>query len=67
MQVFINDNPVLVAESTSVQALLEKENLLRKEGMAIAINGSIIPRTEWDLTMLQNADRIDVISAFYGG
>jgi sulfur carrier protein len=67
MTVFINDRQVFVDETKSLEAILASENLLRKEGMAVAVNGSIIPRKNWEATTLNNGDKIDVISAFYGG
>jgi thiamine biosynthesis protein ThiS len=67
MTIFINDNPVVVDETKSLQAILEEENLLQKEGMAVAINTSIVSRKNWEAVKLNNGDRIDVISAFYGG
>jgi thiamine biosynthesis protein ThiS len=67
MIIFINNRQVFVDEIKSLKAILESENLLKKEGMAVAVNGSIVQRKNWDTVMLNNGDRIDVISAFYGG
>ena len=44
MVIFINDKQILADETKSLEAILESENLLQKEGMAVAVNGSIVPR-----------------------
>jgi sulfur carrier protein len=67
MVIFINDKQVFADETKSLRAVLESESLLQKEGMAVAVNGSIVPRKDWETAMLNDGDKIDVISAFYGG
>ncbi|MDR0618956.1 MAG: sulfur carrier protein ThiS [Bacteroidales bacterium] len=67
MVIFINDKQILTDETKSLEAILEGENLLQKEGMAVAVNGSIVPRKNWETATLNDGDKVDVISAFYGG
>ncbi len=67
MQIFINDKVITADKESSVQDILERENLLRKEGIAVAVNASIIQRKAWEATILKDGDRIDIITAFYGG
>jgi thiamine biosynthesis protein ThiS len=67
MQIFINDKIVLIDKNTSLQDVLQQENLLHKQGIAVAVNTSIIQRKVWEALILKEGDRVDVITAFYGG
>lgn len=55
------------AETLSVQALLDLEFPNKQNGIALAINNSVIPKTEWDTTSLSETDDILIISATQGG
>jgi thiamine biosynthesis protein ThiS len=67
MQIFINDKIVLIDKNTSLQGVLQQENLLHKQGIAVAVNTSIVQRKAWEALILKEGDRVDVITAFYGG
>jgi sulfur carrier protein len=36
-------------------------------GVAVAINGEVVPRGEWPATVLQEGARIEVVAAIQGG
>ena len=36
-------------------------------GLAVARNGAVVPRGDWETTMLAPDDRIDVVGAVQGG
>ena len=36
-------------------------------GVAVAINGLVVPRGEWPATALEDGARIEVVAAFQGG
>jgi sulfur carrier protein len=36
-------------------------------GIAVAVNGEVIPRSAWDATGLQPGDRVEVLTAAQGG
>lgn len=36
-------------------------------GIAVALNGSVVPRTDWSATTLRAGDRVEVLSAAQGG
>ena len=36
-------------------------------GVAVALNGSVVARTEWEGTTLSNDDTIEIIHAVQGG
>jgi sulfur carrier protein len=36
-------------------------------GIAVAVNGEVVPRSSWPDTQLADGDRIDVVTATQGG
>ncbi|MGH2665157.1 sulfur carrier protein ThiS [Flavobacterium sp.] len=51
----------------TVQALLDLEIPNRQNGIAVAVNQSIIPKSDWNLHYLNETDDILIISATQGG
>jgi sulfur carrier protein len=39
----------------------------RPTGVAVALNGEVVPRTDWTTTIVREADRIEVLTAVQGG
>lgn len=47
---------------------LEKQHIdITKKGIAIAINERVISRPEWENTILNNCDIVEVVRPFQGG
>ncbi|MER3400138.1 MAG: thiamine biosynthesis protein ThiS [Thermoflexus sp.] len=38
-----------------------------RPGIAVAVNATVIPRSEWDVVHLQPGDRVEVVHAVAGG
>ncbi|BCL13998.1 MULTISPECIES: sulfur carrier protein ThiS [Micromonospora] len=38
-----------------------------RRGVAVAVNGEVVPRTGWPGTTLRDGDRVEVLSAAQGG
>jgi sulfur carrier protein len=62
-----NQRKKFESENLSVQALLDIEFPNKQNGIAFAINNSVIPRTEWATTVLSETDDILIITATQGG
>jgi len=43
------------------------EHSLPQAGMAVAVNGSVVPKSEWSMTLLRSNDRIEIVTAAAGG
>lgn len=56
-----------VAETLSVQELLDLEFQNKQNGIAFAINNSVIPKIDWATTILSETDDILIITATQGG
>ncbi|WP_019869461.1 sulfur carrier protein ThiS [Salinispora oceanensis] len=39
----------------------------QKRGLAVAVNGEVVPRGGWSVTLLCDGDRVEVLSAAQGG
>jgi sulfur carrier protein len=37
------------------------------QGFAIAVNGEVAPRPEWEATALREGDRVEIVRAMRGG
>ena len=38
-----------------------------RRGIAVALNGRVVPREDWDRTALAPQDRVEIVRAFAGG
>jgi len=54
-------------ESISAQALLDLEFPNKQNGIAFAVNNTVIPKTHWEATQLTETDEILIITATQGG
>ncbi len=64
----VNGEPVLLAEGTTVAALVV--HLTGEEhprGVAVAVDRVIVPRSEWAVTLLAPGARVEVVEAAAGG
>lgn len=66
MQITLNQRSLTIPSGLSLLALLEREGLLTAH-IAVAVNHSIVARTQWSETMLQEGANILVIGAVKGG
>ena len=65
-KIILNHQELLIENTLTLAGLLE-EKKLNGSGVAAAINNRVIPRKEWDTTLLNENDKITVIRATCGG
>jgi sulfur carrier protein len=65
MIVMVNEKQVEVDEQTTVAALLESLGFPDR-GIAVAMDFSVLPRSDWT-TMLFDGARLEVVTAVQGG
>jgi sulfur carrier protein len=65
MKVTVNDESHEVDEQMTVAALLECLGFPEK-GIAVAVDWSVVPRSEWE-TALTDGARVEVVTAVQGG
>lgn len=66
MKVFINRKPVEADASASLDELLAGEGIAA-DGIAVAVNNRVVPRSQWAATELEEGAKITVIHAVCGG
>lgn len=59
------DEPLNVATLSAL--LAEKAVDVEQRGIAVALNGSVVPRAEWPATQLNPGDTIEIVRARQGG
>lgn len=67
MKVFINQEEFFIEQNQSLANLLESKEMLKKSGFAVAINNSVIPKSDWENQQLNENDQIILIHATAGG
>ena len=66
MELYINGSPRADLSVESVGALLRVLGLAR-DGVAVAVNGAVVPRSQHDQSPLRAGDRVEIIQAVGGG
>ncbi|GID26453.1 sulfur carrier protein ThiS [Paractinoplanes brasiliensis] len=54
------------SDAGTVQALVQTITEARR-GVAVAVNGEVVPRSTWVETELADGDRVEVLTAAQGG
>ena len=65
MKIIVNDKPVEVDDQTTVAGLLERLGFPEK-GIAVAVDWTVLPRSDWQ-TPLTDGARLEVVTAVQGG
>lgn len=65
MRVTVNDAEIQVDDGTAVADLLGRLGLPEK-GVAVAVNGSVLPRSQWGRSVPAGA-QVEVVTAVQGG
>lgn len=63
----VNDEPRAVEPATSVAGLLTQLGFADRKGVAVALNGAVVPRASWPAQTLAEGDRVLLIRATQGG
>jgi sulfur carrier protein len=51
----------------SVAALIEARGITGKRGVAVAVNGAVVPARRWQDTILAVGDEVEIVRPFGGG
>jgi sulfur carrier protein len=66
MKLLVNGDRRDVAEGATVADLVS-EMETPPSGVAVAVNGEVVPRAGWEEALLTEGDRVEVLSAIGGG
>jgi len=63
----VNGRP-LELRAEAVRELLEELGYaIAAGGIAVAVNGEMVPRQRWQIRLLKDGDRVDIVGAVQGG
>jgi sulfur carrier protein len=63
----INGRPEIVVAEVIGDVLRARSIDPAARGLAVALNGAVVPRARWMETPVRTGDRIDIVRAFAGG
>ncbi|SIN21035.1 sulfur carrier protein ThiS [Micromonospora cremea] len=66
MELTVNGTGRSVPGGASVADLVS-DIVPQQRGVAVAVNGEVVPRTGWSATVLRDGDRVEVLTAAQGG
>jgi thiazole synthase len=68
MKVELNGEIVALSEGAAVTQAVEASGVAGEQrGLAVAIDGEVVPRSEWDGTPLREGQKVEVLAAIQGG
>ncbi len=66
LELMVNGEPCAVPPSTTLDALITLVGIERR-GVAVAIDGQVVPRSAWRSAALADGARVEIVSAAAGG
>jgi sulfur carrier protein len=66
VELTVNGVPRRLAGGTTLAAVVA-ELTTQARGVAVAVNGEVVPRARWAATALRDGDRVEVLTAAQGG
>ena len=66
MRITLNGNERSTTDGCSVAELVAQVSE-RTSGIAVAVNGEVVPRGSWSDTVLAAGDRVELVTAVQGG
>ena len=68
MTVLLNGEPVVLAKGATVARMLDELGLeAGRRGIAVAVDGEVVPRGRWSEHELAPDARVEVVTAIQGG
>jgi sulfur carrier protein len=66
-RIWVNGQDLPLGASTVADFLAQQAVEIGQRGIAIALNGSVVPRSAWGVTALKAGDNIEIVRAMQGG
>jgi sulfur carrier protein len=63
----INGEQKLLSSSTLIELLEENGVDSSKGGVAVALNGEVVPRADWAQTSMKSDDKVEIVHIVRGG
>tara|TARA_B110000263_G_C15235793_1_gene476973 strand:+ start:269 stop:469 length:201 start_codon:yes stop_codon:yes gene_type:complete len=66
MNIFVNQKKIIISKESTVISILTNLDIEDKY-LAIEVNETILPKSEYDKYIIQENDKIEIINAIGGG
>ena len=66
-RIWVNGHDMPLGAATVADFLAQQTVEIGSRGIAVALNGSVVPRSAWGETALKPGDTIEVVRAMQGG
>lgn len=67
MNVVLNGDDAQVDTGATVADVLARLEVSARRGVAVAVEGEVVPRREWDARVLEEGARVEIVNAIQGG
>jgi sulfur carrier protein len=67
VNVLLNGSPVSLPDPATVEAAVAASGAPSERGVAVAVDGEVVPRGQWTTTELREGQRVEVLQAVQGG
>ena len=67
MKIRLNGHPVDLAPGATVAAAVAALDAQATRGVAVAVDGEVVPQSAWDATALEDGQEVEVLHAVQGG
>ena len=67
LEIQVNGQDVSATAATIAELLAEQAIEMGQRGIAVALNGSVVPRSAWGETALSSGDSVEIVRAMQGG
>ena len=67
MRIELNGETVELAAAATVAAAVDALGADSTRGVAVAVDGEVVPRSAWEATTLEEGQQVEVLHAVQGG
>ena len=67
LEIRVNGQDVPLGAATIAELLAAQAVEMGQRGIAVALNGSVVPRSAWGETALSSGDSVEIVRAMQGG
>lgn len=67
MTVLVNGTDHEVPEGATLTSVVASAAGEHRRGVAVAVNAGVVPRSEWDTTVLSAGDTVEILEVHQGG
>jgi len=66
LSIMVNGTPIDIGDGATAIDVVQRW-CRSVDGVAVAVNGDVVPRSRWSTQALRNGDRVEIVTAAAGG